>query len=438
MTGALAYAAAQPEVMRLVSAPVGTVTVGVVIGTAFAVRVFEADGVTPLVGEPVALTASGAGVRFGGCGAGSCTVITDASGMASGTVTALAAGAIVITAVGDSSQISASFTAVDPPVVPDQIVLVSAPAGSVFVGDVPATHFAVRITKGDGVTPVSGATVVFTAAGAAVKFGACGAASCSVLTNALGLASSSVTPLGAGWVVLAAVATTTTGSAGQVTSSFMAMVRIRTVTAVRPVEYVSAGATFGWSPQVVLADNSDAVAGAQVVWTVTTGQMTLRTGTSVADTNGVASMGVTVGPLSMSVRAFGTACAWTAVCAEFAAEGVAAGDLRVQIMSGAGQAVLANGTLGPVVVRVTDGAGHGVGGAVVQVYQTVEAGVACAGWGRCPADAVLERSQIQSISDVEGLITVAPLQRVGATEVTNMVLTAGTQGFASLALTKGW
>ncbi len=93
MSAALSYAASvAPDVMTLVSAPSGTVAVGTVAAAPFAVRVFLGDGVTPVVGVPVAfMVSAGAGMasaQFGACGAASCVVLTDATGLASTGVTA--------------------------------------------------------------------------------------------------------------------------------------------------------------------------------------------------------------------------------------------------------------------------------------------------------------------------------------------------------------
>ena len=144
MTAALSYAAPLAEVMQVVSAPSGVVTTGTIAATGFAVRVMQMDGVTPVVGEPVILSA-GSSVSFGACGvAGSCTIATDSTGLATTTVMPLAAGVVTLTAAGDTTQATASFTVVDPPNV---MMLVSAPSGVVFVGDTTTTGFAVRVSK---------------------------------------------------------------------------------------------------------------------------------------------------------------------------------------------------------------------------------------------------------------------------------------------------
>jgi len=111
---------------------------------------------------------------------------------------------------------------------------------------------------------------------------------------------------------------------------------------------------------------------------------------------------------------------------------------RLVVVSGAGQAVALGGTFAPVVVRVTDGSGDPVAGAAVSIYQTVDAAeMACPARGPCPIAPVLAASTASAVSDGNGLISVVPMQVAGVGEVTNVAVTAGTQGFVSLALTQG-
>ena len=94
--------------------------------------------------------------------------------------------------------------------------------------------------------------------------------------------------------------------------------------------------------------------------------------------------------------------------------------------------------LQPVVMQVTDGAGHPVAGAGVNVYQTVDgAGVGCPDRGRCPVAPVYESGVVQLVSDDNGLVSIAPLQQMGVAETTNIAVAVGTQGFISLALLAG-
>jgi hypothetical protein len=156
---------------------------------------------------------------------------------------------------------------------------------------------------------------------------------------------------------------------------------------------------------------------------------------SVVNAQGAAESAATVGPLGAGGQAVVSACAWTTVCANFTAQGVAGSDLRLQIVSGVNQTVNASGTLAPVVLLVTDTGSHPVAGAIVQLYQTVSAWEpACPDRGRCPIAPVYASSTSEAISDVNGLITLAPQQLAGVAGVTNIVAATGTEGFVSLTL----
>ena len=407
---------------------------------AYQARVLYADTISP-----ASVSYAGGTVTITGTGfrAGNAVLV---NGVAA-TVTSWSATSIVAvvppsSALGSSSALTANVTVKDvqtggttvmtgalsyTATPPNVMTLVSEPSGTVYVGDVAATLFTVKVTTWDG-TPVAGATVGFTATGGVV-FGACGAATCTMMTNAAGIAATTVTPTAAGAITLSAV-----GAAGSETDSFTAVLRVRTLTAIQPMEYVAAGATVQWTPQVVAADNSAAVAGTAVAWTVTSGQMTLGGGSSTVNAAGATQMPVTVGPLASGAQALGQACGWGTVCAGFGAVGVDPSAWRLEIVSGAGQAVSGGATLGPVVLRVTDGAGHPVVGAPIQLYQTVDGAVVCPVLGRCPAAPVYKTGQAAAVSDVNGLLNVTPMQMTGIAEATNIAASTGTQGFVSLAL----
>jgi hypothetical protein len=152
---------------------------------------------------------------------------------------------------------------------------------------------------------------------------------------------------------------------------------------------------------------------------------------------GVAQTSATTGPLAAGAQALLSGCAWTSVCATFTTQGVDPADLRVIAVGGAGQVVSANGSLSPVVLRVTDAAHHPVAGAVVEIYQTVDAWqLPCPDRGRCPIPPILASSQGSVTSDADGLVTIAPQQLSGVPETTNFAAATGTQGFLSLTLEK--
>ena len=321
---------------------------------------------------------------------------------------------------------------------PDEMTLVSAPSGTVAVGTVAALPFAVRVFLGDGITPAAGVAVTFSTLtnSAAAGFGACTASPCAVLTDATGLASTSVTPAAYGTVSVQAAAVGATQ-----TATFNAVAR--SVTLAQPEEYIAAGAVVTWTPQVSVVQNGAPAAGAAVTWTAS-GGMTVSPATSLVDAQGVAQVSAVAGPLAAVAAAQGQACVWTspAVCANFTAVGVDPSAWRLAVIGGAGQAVSfagpVAGTFAPVVLLVTDGSGDPVAGAPVAVYQTVDAAaMPCPARGSCPVAPVLASSVASAVSDANGLVRVGPMQLAGVAEVTNVAVAAGTQGFVSLSLQQG-
>ena len=312
-------------------------------------------------------------------------------------------------------------------IAPDFVTLVSAPSGTVAVGTLAATPFAVQVFLGDGVTPVVGLPVTFSVSPGSVQFGACAAPPCVVLTDATGLASTTVTPTSFGTFTLqaAAVGAVQTATFTSATHS---------IASVRPIEYVAAGATVAWTPQVSVVQNGAPAAGVVVSWSAS-GVIAISPASSLADSLGVAQVAAIAGPLAAGTPATGQACAWTTVCANFTAVSVDPSAWRLVVVSGAGQSVSASATFAPVVLGVTDGGGNPVAGAPVAVHQTVDAAeMPCPTRGPCPIAPVLAASNVAAISDADGLVRVTPMQISGVGELTNVAVATGTQGFVSLSL----
>jgi hypothetical protein len=407
-------------------------------------RVLYADSLTP-----AAVSAAGGTITITGMGfrTGNAVFV---NGIAA-TVSSWSANTIVATvpsihALGASTALVANVTVEDlstggtsvmtqalsygAPV--PTLSLLTAPSGTVILGQQAAVPFAVQVLNSDGVTPVSGEAVTFTATAGGVQFAACGAATCMLHTNAQGIASTFVTPESSGAITLQAM-----GVDGTATASFTALAEVRAATAVQPVEYIAAGATVAWSPQLNVADTIASTTGVLVNWQTISGPIVASPGQSQVTVAGAAQTLATAGPLAPGAQALLSACAWTTACATFTTQGVDPADLRVVVVGGAGQSVAANGTFTPVVLQITDAASHPVAGAVVEVYQTVDAWQPpCPDRGRCPIPPVLASSQYSVISDVNGLVTIAPQQLPGLAETTNLAVAAGTQGFLSLTLEK--
>jgi len=314
----------------------------------------------------------------------------------------------------------------------NSIVLVSAPT-QVETGIVSTVPFAVRVFATDGVTPVAGATVKMIATGAAATFAGCGLATCTLTTDASGLAQSVFTATNTGTLTLTATEQSG-GASAQATVSVVDPVRI--VIAPTAPLYLAAGAAASWTVAVGATQDGLAATGQTVAWTAGSG-LNLALISGVTDANGAAVVRVSTAGLSGGTQAVVQGCVWATVCAGSSVFGVDPSQWTVAVTSGAGQSLQASLTLLPVVLQVSDFAGHALQGATVTVYQTVDAweGV-CPARGRCAAAPVLASSQKTLTTDANGTISVTPLEVAGVPSVVNIAVVTGTQGFTSLSLTK--
>ena len=423
------------ETMSVVSAPTGLVTVGTAATTSFAVRVIAADGVSPVDGEAVTFATTAGTAVLGGCGAAGCTVMTNASGLAQVSVTPMAAGTVTVVASATPGSATATVTG---KALPDELQVVQGLAGTVYVGDVQPA-MSVRLVLADGKTPVAGQAVTFSVSAGAATLGVCGGANCMVTTDANGIAATAVTATAAGTLTVSAQAAGSTGALAQ-TVTTMVLTRQRAIAVVQPTVYVAEGVAASWTAQVALSDNSAATNGVAVLWTGAAG-MQFAASSSLVSGN-VAAMAVQVAGLGAGVQMQGSACAWGGVCGTVAAAGVSAAEWQVQVVSGAGQQVSAGAAMQPVILQVTDAAGHAVMGASVAIYQAVTAWQqACVVHGRCPAAVVLNSGMARLVSDARGQVTVAAGDLLTAAAgqdgtVVQLTASAGTQGTASVTVVR--
>jgi hypothetical protein len=311
------------------------------------------------------------------------------------------------------------------------LVKVSAPA-SLTTGATAATAFAVKVVAADGVTAIPGASVRFTVTSGSAGLVSCGlAANCLLTANASGLAQTLVAGVSAGSVTLTA---TEMSGGTSVQVSMTDADPVRSVVITTATAYVAAGANV--SVPVVLNAVQDSVAatGVSVSWSVSAG---LGISGAASSTASDGSAGVVVGtngiaPGTGALRG----CAWTTVCANWSLVAVDASQWVPDVVSGAGQSVRVSTPLLPVVVRVTDGAGHALMGATVTVAQTVSAWEGSCTSGRCASAPVLATGRASLVTDANGLVTVAPLQVAGVPQVVNVAVATGSAGFVALALVK--
>ena len=318
----------------------------------------------------------------------------------------------------------------------DVVKLVSAPASlETFV--TAATPFAVRVYKSDGVTAAAGASVsvvvVGSGGGAAVATG-CGTGSgCVVTTDATGLAQTPLMGIAPGSVT---VSGTEVSGGASVKVTIADVNAAQTVTIGAATQYLAAGAAGSWGLSLTAVQDGAAAVGVGVVWSSAASGFTLAPATGTTTANGTEAVVAQVGAIASGSTNMVTGCAWTSVCASWTVYGVAASQWVIAVSSGGGQSVSLGGVAPvPVVLLVTDGAGHALPGAAVNVYQTVYAWEgACAANGVCASAPVLKTARSTAVSNGSGVLQVAPMEVSGVAQVVRIAAATGTSGFATTSV----
>ena len=307
----------------------------------------------------------------------------------------------------------------------DTLSLATVPGSTVYVGA--TSTFAVRLLDSNG-APAANATIAVSASGASVVFSTCGMAACTLITDASGFAQTQVTPAAAGAVTLRAVAK----SGSSVQADFVAVAAVQSLTLLRPLQYVAAGAGAIFHPAAVAAGSDPDGAARGVVWTTVSPRVALGT----ARSSGSNSMVDATGSLRDGESATVRACAG-GVCATGALMGVPQADLRVVPVSGDGQSVSAALALQSITARIVDTAGRAVAGAGVSLYQRVTGWQPpCTRAGRCAVPPVYGQQTTSVVSDDDGLVVIEPLQYTGTAAATQVTITAGTSGVYTATLQK--
>jgi hypothetical protein len=318
----------------------------------------------------------------------------------------------------------------------DVVALVSAPT-ALETGFVAATPFAVRVYASNGVTPVAGASVSFvvvgSGGGAAVATGCGSGTGCVVKTDATGLASTPLMGVAAGSVT---VSGTEMSGGASVQATIMDVNPARMVAINAVSQYLAAGASESWSLSLTATQDGAVAADIPVTWSTPAAGFTLMPATGVTAANGTEAVVAQVNAIASASTNIVTGCAWTTVCASWTVYGVAPSQWVITVSSGGEQSVVLGGkALVPVELLVTDGAGHALPGATVNLYQTSYAWEgACPAAGACAAP-VLATSQSSAISNSNGLVQVEPQLVQGVAQVLKIAASTGTRGFTTTSLT---
>ena len=313
----------------------------------------------------------------------------------------------------------------------DVVALVSAPS-ALETGYVAKTPFAVRVYAADGVTPAAGAsvsvTVVGSGGGAAVATGCGLGTGCVVTTDATGLAQTPLMGVAAGSVTVSGTEMSG-GASAKATIADADPVRVVTIGAA--AQYLAAGAAGSWSLSLAATQDGVAAAGVPVGWTSSAMGFVLTPAAGVTAANGTEGVVAQVAAIASGSTNVVTGCAWTSACASWTAYGVAPPQWVITVVSGGAQSLARGVAPAPVVMQVTDSAGHPLPGAAVNFYQTVYAWEgACGLRGTCAAAPVLRTVRSSGVSDGGGMVQVMPVEVAGVAQVVRIAAAAGTRGLA--------
>jgi len=256
----------------------------------------------------------------------------------------------------------------------DTIKLIAGSNPATPVGGEAANPIRVKVLAADGVTPVSGASVFFTAT-PAVSFSACnGAGSCTVLADQSGQASTRVTPLTAGTISISAVLAPGSYSNPQsVQTTLLATSSSLDISLPSPFAWIAQGATLDMPLTARVLSNGSPIGGSTVNFQVMRGSATLDPASATTDVNGYATATLHIPALGGTLQVSACVQPGSKPCQSFSAVAVPASSLHLEAVSGENQAVGVGHIFQPVIVRATDSSTppNPVLGALVAFQETV-------------------------------------------------------------------
>jgi hypothetical protein len=292
----------------------------------------------------------------------------------------------------------------------DNIVLLSGMNPSTPVG-VPAPNpLIVRVLASDGVTPVNGSTIGWTAA-SNVQLSACnGAQSCTVASDQSGYASTWLMPIAVGVAnITATLAPGVYSQSKSVSATLNAIESSSDIGLVNSQVWISQGATVGVPITARVLSNGSPRSNVQVNFTIVVGSGSLSAGSAQTNSNGYASVTLNVNQVSAALRVSACVAPGNAPCSLFYANVIPLAQQVLEPISGGGQ--ISNGQVfQPVVVRVTDSSTppNPVMAAPINFLMTVLREGENSGNGRNPMPVILKVSQTSAATDFNGFANIVP------------------------------
>jgi hypothetical protein len=275
----------------------------------------------------------------------------------------------------------------------------------------------VQVLDANGVTPISGATVVLSAV-PAVGFSACAnATTCTAISDENGEVSTRVTALTAGTMTITAqLAPASYSPAKQIQATLFSTSSALDLSLSSPSVWIAQGATLDVPLSSKVLVNGVATSGRAVNYSITQGAGTLTSTTASTNTSGIAT--TTLRLTSMSAEVDVSACVGTqnSPCKIFHLFAVQTSSLRLVPVAGSLQFAAVGQRFQPVTVRAADTSGDPIRGANIAFQMLIgrdTSGDSSISIGDTtiqhrPVPVILASSKATVVSDGNGQATVQP------------------------------
>ena len=240
----------------------------------------------------------------------------------------------------------------------DRLVLVLGSNPPTPVGTQATNPVTVRVLATDGITPVDGATVGWTTTNGATLSICGGASSCSQISDENGIASTWVTPAATGSAVITAtlapgVYNPTQSVSGTLDGCVSCTGSSSDIGVTTPYLWIAQGASVSVPLTARVVSLGLPRSGVTVNFMVAQGSGSLSAASAVTNSQGYASVTLTLANFSTSVQLNACVAPGNNPCQNIYGNAVAAGLLNLQAVAGAGQ-VVPGTAFQPLTIRVTD------------------------------------------------------------------------------------
>jgi hypothetical protein len=300
----------------------------------------------------------------------------------------------------------------------DNIFLLSSVNPTTPVGTQAPNPMSVRVLAADGVTPVFGATIGWSASNS-LQLSACGGtSSCTVTSDLNGEAATWLMPAATGIAnITATLAPGVYGSSKSVSAQLYATESASDIGVFTPYLWIAQGATVSIPLSARVLSNGVPQTGATVNFRIAHGSGALSAASAQTGSNGTATVTLTVTQIAALVQVSACVAPADAPCQAIFANPVPLPQQNLQPVAGAGQ-VSTGQAFQPIMVRVTDSSSppNPVIAASVAFLNTVlrPGGTAPTGGGgetnpTNPAmPVILQVSQSSATTDLNGLTSLLP------------------------------